>query len=105
MGGDAVKLAKMKEICSWYANLKEMVKGAKVVTRRATLAELRQMFPADGGLTIHIELLLWAMDEAESEDPEQRSELRPHEIMTRNGFLCLCVYDMSSTCSYVLPNL
>jgi len=61
-GGDAIKLAKMKEISSWFPSVNEMVDGAggRVYTHGKP-KEMMWMIPPEG--TPAIEILIQAMDE------------------------------------------
>lgn len=69
--GDAVKLARPREICSWFPNYKELAKDAIGVTLEANAKEIKRMY-GDRDL-LCMDILIWAMLEAESEDPVQRA--------------------------------
>lgn len=67
--GDAEKLMKLREICSRFTSFEALNQEALAVARHATMPELERMV---GGGAESIEILLWAMEEVGSADPEQR---------------------------------
>lgn len=70
-GGDANKLEKAMEVLSWFPNVKELIKEVIGVTVDANKQEIARMF---GGRDLILkDIMIWAMEEADSADPVQRA--------------------------------
>lgn len=69
-GGDAVKLARLREIYTWFTSAMAMYAEAMQVKMKASEEE-RILMIGDG--VVPIEILYWAMMEAESTDPMRRA--------------------------------
>lgn len=67
--GDELKMERMKEIRSWFAEKEDMqAEGAKAF-RMLTEEEDLRLSP-DGRAVGSLRMLLWAMEEAASDDPQ-----------------------------------
>lgn len=67
--GDELKMERMKEIRSWFAEKEDMqAEGAKAF-RILTEEEDLRLSP-DGRAVGSLRMLLWAMEEAASDDPQ-----------------------------------
>lgn len=69
--GDHLKFSKMLEICARFTNVDELIKEARAMTSVATTIERQHMIPDAGVDALQIDVLLWAMEEVESDDPGQ----------------------------------
>lgn len=68
--GDASKMARLDEIGSWFASSSELNQAVMEICRTLTVEEDERLTP-DGMPKFPLEVVLWAMMEAESPDPAQ----------------------------------
>ena len=67
-GGDHVKLARMLEIQSWFANSGHLAAKAIAMAKYLEQSEKAAILP-EGVATEYIELVLWAMEQTDSPNP------------------------------------
>ncbi|KAF7013047.1 unnamed protein product [Triticum aestivum] len=77
--GDEAKLARAREVVSWFATRREMRRAAKRVFRNLTVEEDERLAPngfttPTGAPVSALAALVWAMEEIESGDPSQRAK-------------------------------
>lgn len=81
--GDHLKFSKMLEICARFTNVDELIKEARAMTSVATTTEQQHMIPDAGVDALQIDVLLWAMEEVESDDPGQIAWWAKHRSLVR----------------------
>lgn len=84
MRGDHLKFSKMILMCARFTNVDELIKEARVVMSVATTMERQHMIPDDGLDALQIDILLWAMEEAESDDPGQIARWAKHRSLVQS---------------------
>ena len=65
-GGDQVKLARLREIRSWFDNTRQMSWTAMATLKNLTKKERAKLCPPPAQPIHKIEILLWAMEQANS---------------------------------------
>lgn len=68
--GDDVKMERMQEICSWFASKSELNKAVMDICDDFMVEEDERLMP-DGLPKRPLEIVLWAIGEAESADPRR----------------------------------
>ena len=71
-GGDQVKMARLMEIRSWFNNIRQLNWTAMATLREMTSREKKKLFPPPAQPRHKIEILLWAMEQANSSSPWDR---------------------------------
>ena len=71
-GGDQVKMARLMEIRSWFNNIRQLNWTAMATLREMTSREKKKLFPPPAQPRHDIEILLWAMEQANSSSPWDR---------------------------------
>lgn len=81
--GDDLKMERMREILSWFVEKRDMQAAAATAFRRLTEAEDLRLSPT-GAPVGSLKMLLWAMEEAESNNPKQAMKWRSFRSRRRS---------------------
>ena len=71
-GGDQVKLARLREIRSWFDNTRQMSWTAMATLKNLTKKERAKLCPPPAQPIHKIEILLWAMEQTDSPEAKVR---------------------------------
>ena len=71
-GGDQVKMARLMEIRSWFNNIRQLNWTTMGTLREMTSWEKKKLFPLPAQPRHDIEILMWAMEQANSSSPWDR---------------------------------
>ena len=71
-GGDQVKMARLTEIRSWFHNILQMNWTAMATLKQMTRRERAKLSPPPAQPMHKVEILLWAMEQADSSSPWTR---------------------------------
>ncbi|KAE8791579.1 Chitinase domain-containing protein 1 [Hordeum vulgare] len=84
--GDRIKFENTMQVCSNFSNMKELHKSQDTVVKKATPEELETLIPDPAKGAMSVDILRWAMNQADSSDAGQRAKWakykqhrRPHD--------------------------
>ncbi|KAE8768928.1 Chitinase domain-containing protein 1 [Hordeum vulgare] len=72
--GDRAKFENTMEVCSNFSNMEELHKESDVVVKKATPQELKTVIREQAKGAMSVDILRWAMNQADSRDAGQRAK-------------------------------
>ncbi|KAE8778444.1 Chitinase domain-containing protein 1 [Hordeum vulgare] len=90
--GDRAKSQETMKVYSNFTSMEEVHKEADVVVNKATTRDLKMVIPGPAKGTMSVDILPWAMNQANSGDAQQRAKWTKYKEYIRPNDDCVMVY-------------